>query len=270
MNAADIQVDDDTSFLLVGDSGTHKTWFIGTCPSPIYVFDLDKGMSIHRGRADIDFDTFKELPRGEDIKKYVGGKFVGQGWYAWGTAWPAILAKLNEIGRSIDTGECKYRTIAFDSLTLLTDVAQSYILRENNRTQMEQRDWGAFLSNMSALFSQLTGWPCVKVLTAHIRRDENQLTQVVEKLPLVPGQFSGKVPVLFDEVYYTNAKPEGVGANAKLVWTLQTLPDSVVKQAKSRKYNLPNGTATDFGAIMKYMGHTNQTGRARQENNASE
>lgn len=255
-NAADIQIKDDASFLLVGDGGTHKTYFIGTCPSPIYVFDLDKGMSIHKGRSDIDYDTFRELPK--DQKLDPKGKIFRSedGWYEWGTAWPAFLKKLNELGRSIDNDTCKYRTIGVDSLTMLTDIAQSYILRQNNRIAMEQRDWGAFLSNMTTVFSQLTGWPLIKILTAHIKRDENQLTQTVEKLPLVPGQFAGKVPVLFDEVYFTDYKstPKKAGEPARTMqWFLQTQPDGVIKQAKSRKYNVPSGTETTFPAVLKYM-----------------
>lgn len=258
-NAADIQFGTDASFLLVGDSGTKKTSFLGTLPSPIYIFDTDKGLAPLAGRSDIWFDTFRELPKGQSLVK--GGRFSGEGWYEWGTAWPHFLKKLNEIGRSIDDGTCKFKSVGVDSLTMLTDIAQSYILKANNRDAMEQRDWGAFLSNMTTVFSQLTGWPLVKVLTAHIKRDENQLTQVIEKLPLVPGQFGGKVSVLFDEVYFTNvdsspvksAVPGGTGKERDLKFWLQTVPDAVVRQAKSRKYNVPNGTPTDFNAVVKFI-----------------
>lgn len=255
-NAADILIGDDASFLLVGDGGTHKSFFIGTCPSPIYVFDTDKGMSIHKGRKDITYDTFRELPAGQKLDPK--GKIfrAEDGWYEYGTAWPAFLKKLNEIGKLIDEGTCPYKTIGVDSLTMLTDIAQSYILKQNNRALMEQRDWGAFLSNMTTVFSQLTGWPLVKVLTAHVKRDENQLTQTVEKLPLVPGQFAGKVPVLFDEVYFTDFKSEAVKAGEperKMKWFLQTQPDGVIKQAKSRKYNVPSGTPTDFNAVLAHI-----------------
>lgn len=251
-NAGDIKVDTDASFLLVGDGGTQKTGFIGSCPSPTYVFDTDKGMARLRGRSDIDYDTFRELPKGKSIGK--GKVFTKEeGWYEWGTGWPGFLNKLNERGKEIDDGASKYLTIGVDSLTMLTDIAMSYILRENKRDAMEQRDWNAFLSNMTSVFSQLTAWPLIKVLTAHVRRDENLLSGTTEKLPLVPGQFSGKVCTLFDEVYYTTVKVESGKAP---IWTLQTIsgyPDGSVKQAKSRKYNIPNGTPTDFAAIMKHI-----------------
>lgn len=241
-NAADIRIDDNASFLLVGDGGTHKTWFIGTCPGPIWIGDTDKGMAVHQGRTDIDYDTFKELPYGEKLEK--SGRFQGEGWYEWGKAWPALIKKINEIGKSIDLGTCKYRTIGLDSLTMATNICQSYIMAQNNRREMQIQDWGAFLNNMTTLYSQLTGWPLIKVATAHIQRDENQVSKVTEKIPLVPGKFAGVVPVLFDEVYYTEIKDNK--------WIITTR-DSIMKQAKSRKYDVPNGTPTDFREVLKFI-----------------
>lgn len=243
-SAADISNSSTASFLLVGDSGTHKSFFIGTCPSPIYVFDFDDGMAIHAGRADIEYDTFKEAPRGVKVSSTSKLKL-----YEWGTAWPAFLKKINEVGASIDKGECKFKTLGFDSLTLLTDICQSFILKQNGRDLMQKQDWGAFLSNMSEVFSQLTSWPLVKVMVAHIRRMENDLTKVEEKLPLIPGQFSGKVSIYFDEVYYTEAKT----TTGKTSWSLISQPTSIIRQAKSRRYNVPDGVPTSYESLKPYM-----------------
>lgn len=257
-NAADIKPDEGTSFLLVGNKGTHKTWFVGTCPTPAYVFDLDNGMAVHAGRPDIDFDSFKEIARARAGTKGLKAEDKltltdwqkAQGWYEWGTAWPAILNKLNEIGRSMDAGTCKYKTIAFDSLTTLTDVALTYIMKEHaDPTNPDglfkdgRQMWRPFLHNMSVLFGQFTSWPITKVLTAHIKKDENLIEGTVEKLPLVPGQFAGKVGIYFDEVYYTDAK------DGKFTFKCQQ--GSMEKMAASRKYNLPNGLETDFRVILK-------------------
>lgn len=254
-NAADIKPSDNTSFLLIGDGGTHKTFFIGTCPTPAYVFDLDNGMAVLAGRSDIDYDMYKEVSK--DVKLNDWQK--DNGWYAYGTAWPAILKKLNEIGKSMDTGECKYKTIAFDSLTLLTDAALNYIIKENGGPFRDGRQmWQPFLNNMTTLFNQFTGWPVTKVLTAHIMRSENLVTGMEEKLPNVPGKFSGKVGVYFDEVYYTDVKmvpadPKKPEAGRVPKFVVKTTQDGVMRQAKSRKYNIPNDTPTDFSEIMKIV-----------------
>lgn len=238
----------DASFLIIGDSGTHKTFFLGTCPKPAYIFDFDKGVSILSGVNGVDYDTFKDAPKG--VKPAAGGAL---GTYEWGTAWPAFIKRLNEIGASIDKGDCQYKTLAFDSLTMMSDIAMNYILKQNNREKMEIQDWGAYLSNMSNLFNQFTGWPGVKVVIAHVKRMENDLTKLEEKLPLVQGQFAGKVSIYFDEVYYTEVKSEGAGANKKLKWTLVTQPTSIIRQAKSRRFNLPDGTEASYDAIRPYV-----------------
>lgn len=252
-NAKDIPIDTECSILLVGDSGTKKTTFIGTCPQPSWTADFDKGFAVHAGK-DMDYDMFKELPYGEKLDPK-GTRFTNaNGWYEYGTAWPAYLKRINEIGKQIDAGTCPYKTISpCDSLTLMTDVAMHFVLTENKRRAPEQRDWQAFLNNMSEVFSQLTAWPLVKVFTAHIKRDENQLTGATEFLPLVPGQFSGKVSVYFDEVYFTQVTTAMENQKAVSKYTLKTSQGGGYKQAKSRLYNVPDGTPTDFNAVLKFI-----------------
>lgn len=252
-SGADISIDDNTAFLLVGDGGTHKTFFIGTCPQPSFTFDLDAGFAIHQGRADMDFALFKEVSQGVKLTDWQ----KENGWYEWGMAWPAIKNKLNEIGKSMDTGECKYKTLAFDSLTMLTDCALTYILKAHatpdNPTGVfkdGRQMWQPFLSNMSELFGQFSAWPVTKILTAHIKRDENITMGTTEKLPLVSGQFAGKVGVFFDEVYYTEVKRD---ANKKESFIFKCHQDGMIKMAKSRKYNLPDELATDYQAIMAHL-----------------
>jgi hypothetical protein len=256
-SAKDIKLDDNTSFLLIGEGGTHKTFFIGTCPLPAFVFDLDDGMAIHAGRENIDYETYKELPKGQKIQKWQAEK---GGWYEYGKAWPAIVKKLNEIGLTMDTGECKYKTLAFDSLTLLTDLCLNSVISDNGGNEYKdgRQMWGAFLNKMTWLFSQFTSWPVLKVLTAHVKRDDNLVTGMVEKLPNVPGQFSGKVGVYFDEVYYTEVKmvpsdPKKPDSPRVPAFVFKSVQDGTVKQAKSRKYNLPNDTPTDFNEVMKII-----------------
>lgn len=255
-SGADISIDDNTSFLLVGDGGTHKTFFIGTCPQPSFTFDLDAGFAIHQGRADMDFALFKEVSQGVKLTDWQ----KASGWYEWGMAWPAIKDQLNKIGKSMDAGECKYKTLAFDSLTMLVDCALSYILKAHATADNPsgifkdgRQMWQPFLSNMSELFGQFSAWPITKILTAHVKRDENITTGFTERLPLVSGQFSGKVGIYFDEVYYTDVKVTGTSPNKKEEFFFKCHQDGMIKMAKSRKYNLPDGLATDYREIIKHL-----------------
>jgi hypothetical protein len=254
-----IELGKQTSFLLIGDSGTLKTTFLGTLPKPTYIIDTDKGLGTLAGIKDIEYDSFMELNYGEKIT----GELKGQGFFEWGTAWPAILAAIAEnVGRPLDKGECKYKSIGVDSLTLLTDLATTYILKnEGKRRVSDYKDgrqfWGAFLNNMSEFFGQLNSWPLVKACTAHVRRDENQYTGLTEKMPLVPGQFSAKVSIYFDEVYFTDIVVDPVlpGQPKKRGRpVLHTETDSTMRQARSRTLYLPTATLPpDYKAIMDYV-----------------
>lgn len=245
-SAKDIPLDGRTSFLLIGDPGTKKTTFIGTCPGPVYIVDCDANLAPLAGRDGIDYDTFKEVPPKQKLADW---QVKDGGWYEYGKAWPAIKNKLNEIGKRMDTGTNAYKTIGVDSLTLLTDLAQSYIYAENPQGFKDMRNfWGVFLSNMSEFFGQLTAWPVNLVLTAHVKRDENLVLGTTEKLPNVPGQFAGKVGVYFNEAYYTEWKDNKV--------VLKTKQDSVLRHAKSSKFNVPDGTEATYQAIMKHVKET--------------
>jgi hypothetical protein len=254
-----IELGKQTSFLLIGDSGTLKTTFLGTLPKPTYIIDTDNGLGTLAGIKGIDYDTFNELPYGEKIT----GKLKEEGFFEWGIAWPAIIEAISvNIGRPLDKGTCIYKSVATDSLTMLTDICTSYILKnEGKRRISDYKDgrqfWGAFLNNMSEFFGQLNSWPLVKACTAHVRRDENQYTGLTEKMPLVPGQFSAKVSVYFDEVYFTDiiSEPNKPGEPKKRGRpVLHTETDSTMRQARSRTLYLPTATLPpDYQAIMDYV-----------------
>ena len=48
--------------LSLGDYGTGKSVFASTFPTPGYVFDLDDGIQIYRGK-DFDYDTYGISPQ---------------------------------------------------------------------------------------------------------------------------------------------------------------------------------------------------------------
>lgn len=239
-NAKDIQPEGNSSILLIGDSGTHKTFFLGTCPKP-YIFDFDNGMLVNRGK-DIEYDKFIDAPKGGKAKP-------DQGIYEYGTGWMSYIKKVNEIGALMDKGICPFETLGLDSLTMMADLCMNFILKTNNRDAPTQGDWGAFLKAMKTTVQQLNSWPIQVVLTAHIKRDMNDLTQTIEKLPLISGQFSGLVSVLFNEVYFAEAAADAKGNMRFWLVTQQTIN---IKQAKST-LGVPTGTETSYPAIAKYF-----------------
>lgn len=231
-NAKDIQGEPNPSILIMGDSGTHKTWLLSQVPG-IHIFDFDKGMAVARGR-DVNYDTFKDNTR-------KGKKMAGL--FEYGHAWPAFIKRLNEIGDRIDKGE--RIPVGLDSLTTMSNSAMAYVLSQSGHDGPPQiQHWGAQIQLLETVMDQLTSWPVPLLVTAHLQRNQNDLTQVTEHLPLVTGKLAGKVGIYFDEVYY--AKVKGSGENRKFV--VQTQSDSMAKQVKSR-YNVRDETETDWQKI---------------------
>lgn len=246
-NTADLTLSRFPSILIVGDSGTHKTWISGQFPKP-YIFDFDRGTSILRG-MNVDYDLFKDAPRGSKVVN------PEKGLYEWGSAYPAFLKKLNEIGAQMDAGTCPYQTLVMDSLTTFGNIVLNHVLREAAKANRYKHGdsvdpglWGQQMGMMETVMDQLTSWDIIKVVTAHIQRDTNTVTQNVEKLPLTTGKFAGKVGIYFDDVWYTEAK--GHGAEAKIV--LKTAPSSMLRQAKSR-YNIPEDTELSWKNVSKFL-----------------
>ena len=235
------------SILIVGDSGTHKTWFLGTCPDP-YVFDFDKGLAILRGRT-FGYDTFKDAPFGSRLTD------PKQGIYPWGTAWVEFIKRLNDIGAMVEGGKCPYKTLGLDSGTMMSSIAMNYVLKENNRTPKEGpriQDWGAQIGLIETVMDQLTAWTSfIKVVTCHVQRDKNEITGNIEKLPLLTGKLAGKIGIYFDEVWFADVDT-AVDDPEKRNFTLRTISDGTFRQAKSR-FGVPNKTPTHWEKVAPFI-----------------
>jgi hypothetical protein len=241
MNTANI-TSASSNILLVGDSGTHKTWFLGDIPG-LFVFDFDRGMTVLRGR-DIEYDIFKEAPRGVKVSKEQTAR---DGLYPWAEAWAAFTLRLNQLGAEIDVGRGP-KAIALDSLTFMSDIALTKVLKDTDQTLPHQGTWGAQQQYLMTVLNQLTAWPVQLVCTAHLQRTDNDLTGVVEKLPLLTGKLAGRISAYFDEVYFCDSTVDAAGVQK---FTVKTKATPVMRQAKSR-WGVPDGTETSWGAVSKF------------------
>lgn len=261
-NSKDLAKTATPSILLVGDGGTEKTRFIAGCPKPL-VIDFDFGMASTAG-MDVQYVTFQDAPYRPKAGpgKLQPGVNEKLGVYPWGTAWNKFIAYLDDVlwpaiengSFTVQTedGPYKFETLGIDSLTTMANTCMNGVLSDNGKTgknQPEVQHWGQQLRSLETVISQVAAWPVRLVVTAHIKRDENLVMETKEFLPLVAGQFSGKVGIYFDEVYYT--KVEGKGADRKVSVITQT--DPLYRMAKSR-LNVPNGTLLKWPEIEKALG----------------
>lgn len=247
-SSADLKKKSFPKILIVGDGGTGKSRFLASCPSP-YIFSFDDNLD-SCAEFQFDYDTFKDAPWREGVKKQATS--IDLGIYPWGTGWDKFIDKLDDgIWPQVQAGTLPYRTMGLDSITTMANLSMNQVLKMNGktgRTNPSQPDWGQQLRNLETVIEEVCAWPVIVVVTAHVRRDQNLLNNEVEMLPLVGGQFGGRIGVYFSEVYYT--KVEGKGADRKV--TLQTEPQGLYKMAKSGR-NVPNGTLAKWSAVEKYL-----------------
>lgn len=257
-NTKDDEASAYPSILLVGESGTHKTFFIGTTPKP-FMFDFDKTKRVLKGK-DVEFATFRDAPYGSKVVN------AEHGIYKFGDAYPRFHEHLNKIGMLMEKGDCPFETLAIDSLTFLGTIVLNHVLVNNgssnkdavlnNKNSIDQGLWGLQMRILETIFDQLTSWDIIKVVTAHVQKDTNTVTDTIEKLPYVTGKLAGKIGGLFDEVWYTTT--EGMGDAQKFV--LRTNKDKIMAQAKSPS-GVPDKTATEWGAVAPYLFGTAPKGR---------
>lgn len=251
MNTKDLALNPYPGIMLIGDSGTHKTYFLGSVPN-IKIFDFDATMAVLRGK-DIEFWRFKDAPKGS---KRVD---PSNGIYEWGTAYVHFLTQLNKVGDGIEElAKQGQIALGFDSLTSLGNIALNYVLKTHDHDSTKPIDqglWGFQSRLLETVVDQLTAWPVIKVMTSHIQRDTNAITGNVEKLPLTTGKFAAKVSSFFDEVYYTDvvAAPAAAGQTAKgQKFILHTQQAGIMKHAKS-PFGVPEGTEASWQAVAPYI-----------------
>jgi hypothetical protein len=251
MNTKDLALNPYPGIMLIGDSGTHKTFFLGSVPS-IKIFDFDATMAVLRGK-DIEFWRFKDAPKGS---KRID---PSNGIYEWGTAYVHFLTQLNKVGDGIEElAKQGQIALGFDSLTSLGNIALNYVLKTHDHDSTKPIDqglWGFQSRLLETVVDQLTAWPVIKVMTSHIQRDTNAITGNVEKLPLTTGKFAAKVSSFFDEVYYTDvvAAPAPTGSTVKgQKFILHTQQAGIMKHAKS-PFGVPEGTEASWQAVAPYI-----------------
>lgn len=236
----------EASVLIIGDSGSKKTTFLGTIPD-IYIFDFDAGMAVNRGKR-VEYQTVKDLGYGMKVTKTMKER----GFHAWGTGWPAFVNHLNNhIGQSIDEGTWGDRPIGLDSLTTLMNMAMNHVIKEAGRKPTDGiriQDWGAQIGLVETVLEQLVNWPVMVLATAHIHRDTNEMMETVEYLPLLTGKFAGRISLHFDEVWYT--KVSGKGDDRKFNFITEST--GMYKQAKTR-YNVPDGSDVSWEAVQQFF-----------------
>lgn len=204
------------NFLIIGQSGTGKTVLTETCPAPTHIDSFDPGgtvsvrASIHDNRiiADTSFER-------EDTKK------------PWAyRKWASTMHERLQMNYFDWLG-----TYVLDSLTTFGEAVMNWVLQKNkNMTGTpNQQDYLHQMNTIREEIEALTRLPCNVLVTAHVDAVRDELTGQLYGGLLTTGKLKGRLPLYFDEVLYTLAKPSNDGAKYYIVTGL-----SGIYQARSR------------------------------------
>lgn len=271
-------------FLIFGAYGTGKSYFASTLPQPMYWFDTDKGMRTIFNRlrkigqlesAEVEYDTYWDDPHMEKkkttyvtLKESILSKIDPDpdAYIAWED-------KLSELIIDARKGECKFKTVIFDSLTTLSLIFTKYIVYVNKEQGRifalpNQSDMGNFIRKLPELLGMihmLSDYGIHTVVTAHMQQKEN-IRGIIKnpkdpstdqreylgtwRLPSIIGKdLPFSIGCYFDEVYFSYTERAGSAVD----YYFETKSD-VDLFCKSRSSTMPVKIAQDWGKISEHLG----------------
>ena len=218
--------------MAVGESGTGKSQFAASFPTPGFVFDFGKEILSYRGK---DF-TYEQY------------ELTAQGWSKY---------ERDFIQVKKDVKEKVYKTVIVDNLSSMTDLCMEKALQlDPKRSATGGPLWQVHYSMVKNLMEgklrQMLNLDCNLVFIAHLDPITDDNGAVIGVEPSLTGKLSGDVPAYFDEVFYHAIKRGPNGPE----WVIQTVPigrNHGRSRASGRERLLPDILPNDYAEIMAYL-----------------
>ena len=211
----------DRAIIIVGDPGTRKTTLALHFPSP-YFLDCDGNMAAPVEQTRIRDFFYVSAIRDDD------GKLIHPAdRFLW------CVKCLN-----VAVIDPRIKTIVIDSLTTLSDIILSEVLRQEFGTAavtdsakdaadfktMRIQDWGKFAKLVKNFFSKLRTCGKTLVVIAHNAIDKDETDARYKTFLNVPGQAKNTLSSLFTDCWNTRCVVTGIGAAQKHEFPIRTLP----------------------------------------------
>lgn len=184
--------------LVGGGTGTGKTFSLRTARQPILIhsFDPDGQVSIRDfiQKGGIYVDNRYEQDDIKDPKTWLN--------------WEKEYFRLKTAGVFNQLG-----TFALDSATTWSATAMNLVLKKAGRPggTPQQNDYLPAMVMVENAIKDMTSLPCDIILLAHEDPDKDEATGRMFIHPLFIGKLKLRVPLLFSEVYFAQAKETSKG-----------------------------------------------------------
>ena len=165
MKMSDSKIPRVLKILVYGPPGSGKTTIISTAPGPVLILVLESKVSL-ASLKDKDVDVIEVNSWGELEEAYA---MIKDG-------------KLDE----------KYKTIGLDGLTEASEMLATKIRKDKNRETLSIQDYTTVQNRLEGLVKAFRSLDCNFILTALIRREEND-EQTARVLPDTIGRYRERV-----------------------------------------------------------------------------
>lgn len=232
-NAKDVTVNTEwLKVMSVGESGTGKSSFASTFPTPGFVFDFGGEIISYRGK-DFDYEQYEVSAKG------------------WGS-YEQDFAKIRK-----EVIEGKYQTVVIDNVSAMTDLCMEKALQlDPKRSATNGPIWnvhyGMVKNLMEGRLRQLINLECNLVIIAHLATIKDEEGAVIGVEPRMTGTLSYDIPAYFHEVYYHSTRKEGGDTK----WFVQTIPigrNHGRSRLSGRERLLPDLVENDYSEIIAYL-----------------
>ena len=239
---------DNFTCLLWGSPGSGKTTMASTAPPPIFLIDVDNKASMMHNlfpsieKGDLIIHPITSKLSNEPLKAVTKKIITAGSIKSVVTALPNGYYEICDLLTAIEAGtEVKeVKTIVLDSLTTVSQHLARLICHLACVPQMRLQDWGAFGSVLEELLSFLRSIPKNIIVIAHDTIVQDELTKVIEYLPLIGGRMKHQIGVAFEEIYFLKPIPSKDGV------IYQALTQNDGKRIARTSRNLPQFIPATF------------------------
>jgi hypothetical protein len=235
-NAKDVSVSTEwIKIFSVGESGTGKSIFAASFPTPGFIFDFGKEILSYKGK-DFDYEQYDVSASG----------------------WAKFEKDFVEVKKAV--ADNKYQTVIVDNLSAMTDVCMEKAMQlDMKRSATGGPLWNVHYQMVKNLMEgrlrQMLNLNCNLVLIAHLDTIKDEEGSVIGVEPSLTGKLSADVPSYFDEVYYHTSKREGGDTK----WYVQTVPigrNRGRSRLSGKERLLPDTIENDYTKIIEYLNGT--------------
>lgn len=226
--------------LVYGDSGTGKTWSLRTARKPVLMDVFDPG-----GET-----TLRRLLDGHE------GIFADTRWQQEDASHPSAYADWESTFERRRRGDLfeGIGTYCIDSLTTWAEALMNYIQKEEGSLgdTPRQRDYLIQMRTIRDVIKVCTGLPCDFIITGHVHMVKDDVSGRTLSAPLITGKLSQRIGILFDEMYYAEAKNTREGTNYQ--WLTKNDGSHIAKSRLASEEEIPTHADQDFKKILRAAG----------------